>query len=267
MNVYTRGFFVRWKEEAVSSSTYRKGAIGTRRIPPLFSFLFWSPSLCVEAAFYVYLSRVWVVVGVIEEGVTKAGRWFFPSLNEKNRTARNLCTFSLPPHLAVYLDFVYALFGNWETRGKLRASLLSPILCVLPILARHKAKVFPPTFNLVAYIWRTVSEGGSACPQKLWGWHNRWNVNTQRALSPNSCQQYNIIWTICVRIPLTIAGWIYFSPLRLCGGGGLVRIRRHPGHMLPSQPSPHTLISPMRVQPFTFSIPTNIGPTVELWIY
>jgi hypothetical protein len=150
---------------------------------------------------------------------------------------------------------------SWERLFFLQYSASSPFS------PGTKQKVFPPTFNLVAYIWRTVSEGGSACPQKLWGWHNRWNVNIQRALSPNSCQQSNIIWTICVRIPLTIAGWIYFSPLRLCGGGGLVRIRRHPGHMLPSQPSPHTLISPMRVQPFTFSIPTNIGPTVELWIY
>ena len=65
------------------------------------STFFWSPSLCVEAAFYVYLSRVWVVVGVIEEGVTKAGRCSFPL--QTKRIREELFAFSLP--ISLYLNF------------------------------------------------------------------------------------------------------------------------------------------------------------------
>lgn len=67
--------------------TKKEGTIGTREDEPppqLFFFLSSSSPLCVGGLLCISVT----CLGrrrVIEEGVTKPGRWFFPSLNERIR--------------------------------------------------------------------------------------------------------------------------------------------------------------------------------------
>ena len=59
----------------VRLAVYTRGIVKEDRIlEKRGSGFFFHPFFCAWAAFYVSLSRVWVVVGVIEEGVTQAGR-------------------------------------------------------------------------------------------------------------------------------------------------------------------------------------------------
>ncbi len=107
-----------------------------------FLFLLFFHPFFVLAAFYVYLSRVWVVVGVIEEGVTKPGRCslslFLFSLNKN---------FSLPPFAAKLI--VCALFSKQQQQSVSTFQYVRVRHPLLAVTQSHCCFLAPPLVHLI----------------------------------------------------------------------------------------------------------------------
>lgn len=201
MNVYTRTFFVHRKEAGSLYSYKKEGTIGTREDEPppqLFFFLSSSSPLCVGGLLCISVT----CLGrrrVIEEGVTKPGRWFFPSLNERIREHFSFLFARSPPSLCLVWAPSCSAIAN-KRNAERRASLIFPILRQLhPLLAFTQSECPSPTFNFCRLFdgqW-TVSLGVSLRrplkkPERLQQMKCEHN-----GLFPNS-YQHNLICTICV---------------------------------------------------------------------